>query len=244
MKCTACNIDKLLTKDNFQWRKDNNKWIKECKTCISIKRKQHYLYNKDKIIAKRKTYILNNHNKYKESYIKYNNKQETKIKTKVYRQLNKKKFREKEKLWRQQNPIAAKLIARRKAKVQRKKAQFKLRSHISRQVNFALKRKGFSKCGESVIKYLPYTIDQLKAHLEFQFEPWMNWNNYGIYNSKTWNDNDSSTWTWQIDHIIPQSTFNYLSMTDADFFKCWSLNNLRPLNAKQNIMDGSNRLRH
>ncbi len=88
------------------------------------------------------------------------------------------------------------------------------------------------------MKYLGYTIKELKQHLESQFEPWMNWNNHGKYKCDTWNDNDSSTWTWQIDHIIPQCTLLYMSMEDKNFKKCWALNNLRPLSAKENIIKG------
>jgi hypothetical protein len=72
----------------------------------------------------------------------------------------------------------------------------------------------------------------------------MNWNNYGKYDSNSWDDDDSSTWTWQLDHIIPHSTFKYSSMEDEDFKKCWSLDNLRPLSSKQNLIDGINRTRH
>ena len=87
-------------------------------------------------------------------------------------------------------------------------------------------------------------MDELKSHLEQQFESWMNWKNYGKYNKNTWNDNDQLTWTWQIDHIIPHSTFNYESMEDEEFKKCWSLDNLRPYSSKQNFLDGVMRVRH
>jgi hypothetical protein len=97
---------------------------------------------------------------------------------------------------------------------------------------------------KSVLKYLPYTINELKIHLEKQFEPWMNWNNQGIYNKNMWNNNDQSTWTWQIDHIIPHSTFKYTSMEDESFKKCWALDNLRPYSSKQNLLDGVTKLRH
>lgn len=69
----------------------------------------------------------------------------------------------------------------------------------------------------------------------------MNWANYGQYNASTWDDSDPSTWTWQIDHIIPRSKFTYESMKDSEFEKCWALNNLRPYSAKQNIIDGNRR---
>ena len=72
----------------------------------------------------------------------------------------------------------------------------------------------------------------------------MNWNNHGTYNPKTWDDNDQSTWKWQLDHIIPHSTFKYTSFNDSEFKKCWALENLRPYSAKQNIIDGATRIRH
>ena len=84
----------------------------------------------------------------------------------------------------------------------------------------------------------------LKQHLENQFESWMTWNNWGRYSLDTWKDDDQATWTWQIDHIIPQSDLPYSSMEDENFQKCWQLNNLRPLSAKQNILDGVNKIRH
>ena len=72
----------------------------------------------------------------------------------------------------------------------------------------------------------------------------MNWDNWGRFISKKWNDHDKLTWTWQLDHIIPQSDLPYTSMEDDNFKKCWSLDNLRPLSAKQNYLDGINRVRH
>lgn len=57
-------------------------------------------------------------------------------------------------------------------------------------------------------------------------------------------DNDSSTCTWQIDHIVPQSNLPYTSVVDKNFKLCWSSLNLRPCSAKQNILDGSNKVRN
>jgi hypothetical protein len=118
---------------------------------------------------------------------------------------------------------------------------YRLRLNISDAVRSALKRHNYSKHGESILKYIPYSIQELRDSLEKQFESWMNWNNHGIYRSETWDDNDPATWTWQIDHIIPHSTFEYSSMEDEEFKECWALNNLRPLSAKQNIIDGNRR---
>ena len=70
-----------------------------------------------------------------------------------------------------------------------------------------------------------FTIEQLRQHLENVFTPEMNWENYGTY--------------WHIDHIIPISAFNFEKPEDIDFRLCWSLENLRPLEAKQNISKGA-----
>lgn len=72
----------------------------------------------------------------------------------------------------------------------------------------------------------------------------MNWYNYGIYNKNIWDDNDKTTWRWQLDHIIPHSLFKYTSMEDNAFKQCWALTNLRPYSAKNNILDGAKRVRH
>lgn len=72
----------------------------------------------------------------------------------------------------------------------------------------------------------------------------MNWNNHGQYRAEEWDDNDPSTWVWQIDHIIPQSDLPYDSMEHPNFKKCWSLDNLRPYSAKKNVIEGTRRVRH
>jgi hypothetical protein len=107
-----------------------------------------------------------------------------------------------------------------------------------------LRQVGSSKNGQSILQCLPYTIAELRNHLENQFELWMTWENWGNYDPTTWDDSDPTTWTWQLDHIIPHSIFAYASMEDQAFKDCWALSNLRPLSAKQNIKDGCARIRH
>lgn len=120
---------------------------------------------------------------------------------------------------------------------------YKIKKLVSGTIRKALKKSGNIK-NNSILISLQYSMEELRKHLENQFKHWMTWDNHGPYNSKVWNDNDSSTWTWQIDHIIPHSTFNYTSMNSVEFIQCWGLNNLRPYGAKQNILDGAYRIRH
>lgn len=122
-------------------------------------------------------------------------------------------------------------------------SSYSLRMNISRAIRAQLKKNSSSKNNKSCLDNLEYSIKELKEHLEKKFEPWMTWNNYGNYKIKFWNDNDQSTWKWNIDHIISQSCLPYTSMQDENFKKCWTLSNLRPLSAKQNLLDGVRNIR-
>ena len=118
---------------------------------------------------------------------------------------------------------------------------FKLKRLVSRSIRNALKKRNVSKGGKPFLKFVNYSMLKLKEHLEKQFESWMSWTNHGIYRKSDWNEEDKSTWTWQIDHIIPQCKLPYTSMEDENFKKCWALENLRPLEAIEN-MKKSNKL--
>jgi len=60
-------------------------------------------------------------------------------------------------------------------------------------------------------------IEQLKEHLEKQFDENMTWDNYG---------------EWHIDHIIPLSSAN----TEEEMYKLCHYTNLQPLWAIDNII--------
>lgn len=145
----------------------------------------------------------------------------------AYRQENKRSLNEYQKLYR-------------KTKYDNN-IDFRLKVITSASINQFLRTQNLSKNNLSVLKYLPFSIQEFKIHLENQFEPWMNWGNYGIYRANVWNDKNMNTWTWHIDHIVPQSLLSYTSMEDDNFKKCWALDNLRPLSAKRNILDGNKR---
>jgi hypothetical protein len=147
-----------------------------------------------------------------------------------WREANPEKSREMSQRWRDGN--REKLASMRKTEERRaynrayvakrrKDPVFRMRCNVSRNISFALFRSGGSKRGESVLRHLPYTIEDLRKHLESQFDENMNWENYGSY--------------WNIDHIYPQSLLPYLSMEDENFLKCWALENLRPLEVVENI---------
>lgn len=218
--CAKCNIHK---NDN-EFYYSNNILLNQCIECKKKYGKQYYLNNKETIEIYRKIYYQKNKKKLITEQLERskNRKEEISKYQKEYRLRNKDKFKK-------------------YRKVKRLRPIQKLRENISNAIYQALKNNSSSKNGSSCFKFLKYSIQDLKNHLEQQFEPWMTWNNWGIYNQKTWDNNNVETWTWQIDHIIPHSTFRYTSMTDSEFKQCWELNNLRPYSAKQNIIDSNKR---
>lgn len=82
------------------------------------------------------------------------------------------------------------------------------------------------KCG--------YDCAALVKHIEAQFTEDMTWDNHGRVKKQ------GEGFTWQIDHIKPRSSFNYANFDDPDFTECWSLDNLRPLDARENVYRGVN----
>jgi hypothetical protein len=104
---------------------------------------------------------------------------------------------------------------------------WRIRKNVSCAVYGALAERRTSKDGQSTFDHLPYTTQQLKEHIESQFEDWMTWDNWGTIGG----DEKS----WNIDHIYPHSKFQYESLEDEAFKMCWSLNNLRPLEASENV---------
>ena len=230
-KCSKCDLEKDLdafVKGKSSCKECRNRLLRE-KSARNRKPKQ----SKEERLVKIRQWTANNpdnrinairkyHNTHKleERQYKILNKDEISVKGKEYRLKNKQKISD-------------------RLKVRRRRPVNKLRNNVSSLIRFHIHK----NC-ESISKYLPYTIQELRRHLESLFEPWMNWSNWGKYNLDKWNDNDQTTWTWQIDHIIPQSSLPYQSMIDDNFVKCWAIQNLRPYSAKQNILDGVSRIRH
>lgn len=77
-----------------------------------------------------------------------------------------------------------------------------------------------NKGGRSWKVLAGYDAVALKAHLESKFLPGMTWENYG---------------DWHIDHIRPVSSFDFSVDVDAAARACWSLENLQPLWASDNM---------
>ena len=229
MNKICCNCKNILPLCCFDKRKAAKDGLRsDCKNCRKLKRLSNIIENKkkDKIYRDKSKEKRNNRSK-----IYYlNNKDKKKEYDKQYYFLNKSKIINRHNIYNKN---------KRNVDV-----AYSLRTIISSAINKALFKNKSNKDKKSCLDYLPYSIQDLKNHLENQFDSWMNWENYGSYRKSKWDDNDVSTWTWQIDHIIPQSSLPYLSMNESNFLLCWSLLNLRPLSSKQNLLEGINKIRH
>ena len=222
--CFKCRLEK----DDLLFVPKTN----ECKDCKREYRKHYYQDNKEKLLEQAHQYYTDNKDPILGS-------------RKDYYQENKNVLQQNHRTYYQNNKQLFLDINNKNDKRRRKlDPSYAIRRDMATKIRRCLSVNGSSKNNYSIWSYLPYTIFDLKTHVESLFEPWMNWDNRGVYNPKTWDDNNAATWTWNIDHIIPQSDLPYTSMKDDNFKKCWSLDNLRPYLSKQNLIDGVNKVRH
>ena len=192
-------------KYNKDWARKNSKKKKES-------RKEWYFKNKEKVLKENKKWVKENPEKIK-------------VYSKRYYEKNSVKVKESRKRYAIKNRDKLSLYRNERLK---NNLQVRLKSNVSCLIRQRLKRNSISKKGKSTWDFLPYTVDELKQHLEKQFEPWMNWKNWGRGNGK-----------WNIDHKIPDCSFNYASVDDEAFQKCWALENLHPMDAIENIKKGN-----
>lgn len=99
--------------------------------------------------------------------------------------------------------------------------KYKLKKNLQRRIIHAIKGETKSK---STMKLIGCTINELMESLQKKFTKGMSWNNYG---------------EWQIDHIIPCSSFNLIETNEQE--KCFNYKNLQPLWKKDNL-EKSNKL--
>lgn len=249
--CKTCLLPKDPLNDFYSYSKNGKTYYESsCKDCRHTKNKKNYLDNHQERLLQGKEYREANADKEKTRSQKYH--EDHKEERKQYYQDNREDILENKREYYENNKEAIKEYNKELARERRpqisalqkkrrvENPEVRLRHNVSVVIRQALKKdKKFS-----ILKFLPYSFEELKAHLEKQFEPWMTWNNYGVYDIGVWDDNDQATWTWQLDHIIPQSDLPYTSMEDNNFKKCWALENLRPYSAKLNIVEGAQGIRH
>ena len=232
-QCKKCKEIKPITEfGKHKITKDGLRTI--CKLCNSNYSKQYYKTN----INLDKKYYNDNNNKIKqkrkEKY--YNNLEKSKETSKKYRDKNVKNIKEKQKEWFNNNPNYKKEWLKKNPEYYKKYAEtykkirnektkerekndpiFNLRCYMNRMVNNSLKKNGFTKKSKTH-EILGCSYEEFKQYIESQWEPWMTWDNRGLYNGQP-------DYGWDIDHIIPQSK----AMSEDELIKLNHYKNLKPL---------------
>lgn len=243
--CNVCNNELPLTefyKDSSKPKGFRN----DCIDCNKKKKQKYYQKNKDKIILSTKEYREQNRGKIKERDKKYYeiNKESYAKKAKLYREQNRGKIKEKDKKyyeinkdrilkkyhlnretelikmknWKKENRVKLAEYQRNYYAIRKKNDfVFKMRINVSQLIRQSFKNAGFSKDSKTK-NILGCSYDEFKQHLESQFESWMGWGNYGLYNGQ-------AEYGWDIDHIIPLKT----AKTVEDIIRLNHYTNLQPL---------------
>lgn len=211
-KCRICKESKDIS--YFHKKKDSKDGHRnECKDCMKIIQKKYKEHPKFK--EKQKEY---DKKRYKEK------REEILLKKKEYHMKNKEKILNDKKIYRDNNKeLIKKWRKNNKKKLSElQKIYRKKYPHIIawRSLLHRILYKFGTKKSDKTINCLGYSSDDLKFHIEMQFEKDMNWNNYG---------------KWEIDHKKPVSSFD---KTDSIMIVN-SLDNLQPLWKKDNLIKGS-----
>jgi len=220
--CSQCKELKDLS-EYFRNKNTKDGRHSSCKECQnknkkydSNKRREYYLLNKDRDREKNKKrrreyYILNKEKentmskKYKEK-----NRVEVNSKSKEYYHSikNTKEYKESKNKYYKNRLVNDPL--------------YKTIHYLRCMLNTYFKRGGFNKSTKT-FEILGCSYEEFKIYLESKFEPWMTWENRGMYNGEF-------NYGWDIDHIIPISS----AKTEDDIIKLNHYTNLQPLCSKIN----------
>ena len=209
--CSKCKIEKEFT----SFHKSSRNKIGYRSQCISCEKEykevnndKYKEYSKNRVYdpSIKKEYYLLNKERIKDNYRKYyENNKESKLEYQKEYQKNNKDKRNSYLIERRQNdPL------------------FKLITNVRNLIYNSFYYNGYSKNSKTE-ELLGCSFEELKQHLESKFEPWMDWNNRGLYNGEL-------NYGWDIDHIIPLSSVD----KEDDIIKLNHYINLQPLCSKVN----------
>jgi hypothetical protein len=224
-QCKKCEELKNITE--FQKKsgmKDGHS--NSCKSCTKIYNNSYYKNNYSYFEEKRDEWNKENR-EYRNECARnnyHNNKEYYSSKSKEYRSNNREKLLENKREWDKKRSIDEKRKYRNKYALKKKKEDsvYNLKCLMRSYVSSTLKSKGYKKKLKT-IEILGCSFNDFKIYLESKFEPWMTWENKGLYNGEI-------NYGWDIDHIIPLSK----AKTEDDVIKLNHYTNLQPLCSKLN----------
>jgi hypothetical protein len=192
-----------------------------CRSCEREKRKQQYDLYREKIIKNGTNYYENNKDMILENRKDYYKKNQEQIKerSKTWRDNNKDKISEQKKEYNKANRDRVNLYLRARYENDYSYA-FKIKIKKIIQKNF--KKMNYTKKSKS-LDILGCDFECFRLYIESKFEPWMNWDNYGLYNGEF-------NYGWDLDHIIPISS----ATSEEQVLNLNHFSNFQPLCSKFN----------
>jgi len=213
--CIKCGSEKPY--DEFSIHKTNKDGYNgKCKLCVNEYGRLYRLTNLDKERERAKNYYqenIENKKLYQED-----NKVKIALRGKEYRINNRDTIRVKRKQYYNDNKdvIIAKATKYYNSRIERDPI-FKLKKQVQLLIRDSFRVNDLTKKNRTT-EIIGCTIEEFRLHLESQFEPWMNWDNKGLYNGEL-------EYGWDIDHIIRSCS----ATCEKDVIRLNHYTNLQPL---------------
>ncbi len=202
--CNKCNLEKNI-KD---FHKDSSKPDNLRSTCKICTNKTVIKYNE-----------LNKENIKEKKHINYiNNREKISNEMKNYYQDNKEVIKNNSKSYYSANKININKVTVNKRKIRYQTDRFfALKENIRTNLTKLFRVTRTNKTNKT-IDIIGCSFEELKQHIESLWEPWMSWDNYGLYNGQL-------NHGWDLDHKIPIAS----AKTEADIIKLNHFSNFQPL---------------
>lgn len=185
--------------------------------------KQYYIRNREKLLIKGKQYLENNREKenkrkkkWREENLEHKKEYYQNNCEKIKKQQKQYYFKNKEEIYqRTKEYIRQYTTNKRKTDL-----RFNLNSRMAIAIGTSLKGDKAGRRWESLVGY---KLNDLVKRLKKTMPKGYTWQNY-------------LRGDLHIDHILPKSIFNFTKSEHIDFKRCWALDNLRLLPAKENLI--------
>jgi hypothetical protein len=207
--CTKCDAEKPIAEFNKQ-KTMKDGYANQCRSCANDYCKKYYVDNSEELNEISAEWHRNN----KEYH-------------KSYRSIEKNRERQKEylkvysKWYNKQDKVKKYIKAYHKNRL-KSNTLYRLSSSIRKRLSQIFISKGLTK-NKKTQEILGCSFKDFKLYLESKFEPWMNWENRGLYNGEL-------NYGWDIDHIVSISN----AETQDDVIRLNHYTNLQPLCSRYN----------
>lgn len=192
--CTRCNLEKTLDEFNVLQRSPDGRYP-QCRKCKKEIDSEYYEKNRQKVLEKAKEYYNENKEKIlaginKEEKYEYNkkyrkeNSENLKLQNREYKKLHKDEISQWRGKYRKENRDKINEYSKHRLKTN---PLAKLAKQLRGRLQDFLADRNIQK-SQQFKDYLGCSLDELKLHIEKQFQPGMTWENYGSL--------------WSVDHNI------------------------------------------